>query len=46
VLEPVPHLEGIRNTWDSMPELRSRKDVDVNKFVDGRFVDDALKVLK
>ena len=46
VLEPVPHLEGIRNTWDSMPELRSRKDVDLNKFVDGRFVDDALKALK
>jgi hypothetical protein len=29
-----------------MPELRSRKDVDVNKFVDARFVDDALKALK
>lgn len=46
LLEPSPNLEAIRNTWDSMPELRSRKDVDLNKFVDARFVDDALKALK
>jgi hypothetical protein len=35
-------LEGIQNAWDSIPELKGRSAVDLRKFVDARFVSEAL----
>ena len=43
--EPVPDLEGLQNAWDSIPEMRG-KTVDLKKFVEPRFVADALTELK
>ena len=46
LLEPSPNLDSIRNTWDSMPDLKARKDIDLSKFVESRFVDEALRALR
>ncbi len=46
LLDPTPELDGIRNTWESMPELRTRRDVDISKFVDARFVYEVLTALR
>jgi NitT/TauT family transport system substrate-binding protein len=40
--EPVPDLEGIQNAWESIPEFKGRSGVDLKRFVDARFVTDAL----
>jgi ABC-type nitrate/sulfonate/bicarbonate transport system substrate-binding protein len=44
--QPTPDLIGIQNAWDSIPELKSRGAVDLQKFVDSRSVDEALQELK
>jgi NitT/TauT family transport system substrate-binding protein len=44
--EPTPDLEGIQNAWDSIPELRGRSGADLKKFVDARFVNEALSETK
>ena len=46
LLEPAPNLDSIRNTWDSMADLKGRKDIDLSKFVESRFVDEALRALR
>jgi ABC-type nitrate/sulfonate/bicarbonate transport system substrate-binding protein len=46
LLEPSPNLDSIRNTWDSMPDLKGRKDIDLSKFVESKFVDEALRALR
>ena len=43
--DPVPDLEGLQNAWDSIPEMRG-KTVDLKKFVEPRFVAEALTELK
>jgi NitT/TauT family transport system substrate-binding protein len=40
--EPTPDLEGIQNAWDSIPEVKGKRAVDLKKFVDPRFVKAAL----
>jgi NitT/TauT family transport system substrate-binding protein len=41
--EPRPDLEGIQNAWESIPEFKARSGVDLKKFVDARFVEEALR---
>ena len=43
---PTPDLEGIQNAWDSIPEFRGRSGVDLKKFVDARFINEALSEIK
>jgi len=43
--EPTPDLEGIQNAWDNIPEFKGRT-VDLKKFVDARFVNEALSEIK
>ena len=44
--EPTPDLDGIQNAWESIPELKSRGAGDLRRFVDTRFVAEALKELR
>jgi NitT/TauT family transport system substrate-binding protein len=44
--DPTPDLEGIQNAWDAIPELRAKGDVDLSKFIEGRFVAEVLKEMK
>ena len=44
--EPTPDLEGIQNAWDSVPELKAKSPVDLKRFVDGRFINQALNERK
>jgi NitT/TauT family transport system substrate-binding protein len=44
--EPTPDLEGIQNAWDSVPEFKARAAVDLKRFVDARFVNQALNEIK
>jgi ABC-type nitrate/sulfonate/bicarbonate transport system substrate-binding protein len=41
--EPTPDLEGIQNAWESIPELKTRGGVDLKRFIDSRFIDEALR---
>ena len=41
--EPVPDPEGIQNAWESIPEFKGRSAGDLKRFVEPRFVADALK---
>ena len=43
--EPSPDLEGLQNAWESIPEMRG-KAVDLKKFIEPRFVTEALAELK
>jgi NitT/TauT family transport system substrate-binding protein len=43
---PTPDLEGLQNAWDSIPESRGKSGIDLRKFVDARFVDEALSEIK
>ncbi|HEY2990749.1 MAG TPA: ABC transporter substrate-binding protein [Candidatus Binatia bacterium] len=43
--EPVPDFEGLQNAWDSIPEMRG-KSVDLKRFIEPRFVAEALAELK
>jgi NitT/TauT family transport system substrate-binding protein len=43
--EPTPDLEGLQNAWESIPEHKG-KSVDLKKFVEPRFVAEALAELK
>jgi len=44
--EPTPDLEGIQNAWDSVPEFKARAAADLKRFVDARFVNQALNEIK
>jgi NitT/TauT family transport system substrate-binding protein len=41
--EPRPDLLGIQNAWESMPELKARGSGDLRRFVEPKFVEEALK---
>ena len=43
---PTPDLEGLQNAWDSIPESRGKSGIDLRKFVDARFVNEALSEIK
>jgi NitT/TauT family transport system substrate-binding protein len=43
---PTPDLEGIQNAWESIPEFRGRSGSDLKKFVDARFINEALSEIK
>jgi len=43
--EPSPDLEGMQNAWESIPEMRG-KTVDLKRFIEPRFVTEALAELK
>jgi ABC-type nitrate/sulfonate/bicarbonate transport system substrate-binding protein len=43
---PTPDLEGLQNAWDSIPESRGKGSIDLRKFVDARFVNEALSEIK
>jgi ABC-type nitrate/sulfonate/bicarbonate transport system substrate-binding protein len=43
---PTPDLEGLQNAWDSIPESRGKGGIDLRKFVDARFVNEALSEIK
>jgi hypothetical protein len=43
---PTPDLEGLQNAWDSIPEFKARSGVDLKKFVDSRFINEALSEIK
>ena len=40
--EPTPDFEGLQNAWDSIPEFKGKSAADLKRFVDGRFVAQAL----
>lgn len=44
--EPVPDLEGIQNAWESIPEFKGRSSADLKRFVDARFVTDAINEIR
>jgi NitT/TauT family transport system substrate-binding protein len=44
--DPTPDLDGIQNAWDAIPELKARGDVDLSKFIEGRFVAEVLRETK
>jgi len=44
--EPTPDLDGIQAAWESVPDLRARGPVDFRKFVEPRFVEEALREMK
>lgn len=44
--EPAPDLDGIRNAWESIPNLKNRGPVDLKNYVDARFVAEVLKEMK
>jgi NitT/TauT family transport system substrate-binding protein len=41
--EPRPDLAGIQNAWESIPELKARGSGDLRRFVEPKFVEEALK---
>src|SRR6266545_5323895 len=43
---PTPDLEGLQNAWDSIPESRGKSGIDLRKFVDARFINEALNEIK
>lgn len=43
---PTPDLEGLQNAWDSIPEFKAKGFVDLKRYVDGRFVNEALSETK
>ena len=43
---PTPDLEGLQNAWDSIPESRGKSGIDLRKFVDARFINEALSEIK
>ncbi|MGH7829121.1 MAG: ABC transporter substrate-binding protein [Candidatus Binatia bacterium] len=44
--EPTPDLDGIQNTWESIPGHQALGIADLRKFVDPRFVSEVLKEMK
>jgi NitT/TauT family transport system substrate-binding protein len=44
--EPTPDLDGIQTAWESVPDLKARGPVDFRKFVEPRFVEEALREMK
>jgi ABC-type nitrate/sulfonate/bicarbonate transport system substrate-binding protein len=44
--EPTPDLDGIQTAWESIPDLKARGPVDFKKFVDSRFIEEALREMK
>lgn len=44
--EPTPDLEGIQNAWDSLPEHKGKSAIDLKKFADPRFINEALSEMK
>ncbi|HWP60774.1 MAG TPA: ABC transporter substrate-binding protein [Candidatus Acidoferrales bacterium] len=43
--EPTPDLEGIQNAWESLADVKGRP-VDLKKFIEPRFVAEAVSALK
>jgi len=43
--EPTPDLEGLQNAWESIPEHKG-KSVDLKRFVEARFVAEAIGEMK
>jgi NitT/TauT family transport system substrate-binding protein len=43
---PTPDLEGLQNAWDSVSESRAKSGFDLKKFVDARFINEALNESK
>jgi NitT/TauT family transport system substrate-binding protein len=44
--QPIPDAEGIQNAWDSLTGIKARGPIEMRKFVDSRFVEEALKESK
>jgi ABC-type nitrate/sulfonate/bicarbonate transport system substrate-binding protein len=44
--EPTPDLDGIQAAWKSVPDLKARGPVDFKKFVEPRFVEEALREMR
>jgi hypothetical protein len=45
-VDPTPDIDGIKNLWDSVPDLKARGPVDLQRFVNARFVEQPLRELE
>ena len=43
---PIPEMEGIQNAWESIPEFRGRSGSELKKYIDTRFINEALNESK
>jgi NitT/TauT family transport system substrate-binding protein len=41
--EPTPDLEGIQNAWESISDAKGRGSIDLKKFIEPRFVNEAVR---
>ena len=44
--EPTPDLEGIQNAWESISDAKGRSSIDLRKFVEPRFVNEAVREIR
>jgi NitT/TauT family transport system substrate-binding protein len=44
--EPTPDFEALQNAWDSIPEFKGKSAADLKRFVDARFINQALSETK